>query len=72
MFRNRWNTYLNYCGKIRFMVSHIFREGNTYADKLVNLIFIYRESFDWYNRFSSCLFLEFFMNKYSLSMYRFC
>jgi len=28
MFHNRWNTYLNYCGKIRFRVIHIFREGN--------------------------------------------
>jgi len=24
MFRNRWNTCLNYCGKIKFTVSHIF------------------------------------------------
>jgi len=28
MFRNRWNTCFNYCGKIRFSVTHIFREGN--------------------------------------------
>ena len=45
MLRNRWNTCLNYCGKIRFMVTHIFREGNAWADKLVNLGFIHRESF---------------------------
>jgi len=25
MLRNRWNTCLNYCGKIRFRVTHIFR-----------------------------------------------
>jgi len=28
MLRNRWNTCLNYCGKIRFWVTHIFRERN--------------------------------------------
>ena len=39
MFRNRWNACLNYCGKIRFTVTHIFREGNACADKLANLGF---------------------------------
>ena len=42
MFRNRWDTCLNYCGKMRFRVTHIFREGNAYADKLANLGFIHR------------------------------
>ena len=42
MLHNQWNTYLNYCGKIRFRVSHIFREGNACADKLTNLGFIQR------------------------------
>ena len=42
MLRNRWNTCLNYCGKIRFRVTHIFREGDACADKLVNLWFIHR------------------------------
>ena len=37
--RNRWNVCLNYCGKIRFRVTHIFREGNGCADKLANLRF---------------------------------
>jgi len=50
MLRNRWNTCLNYCGKIRFRVTHIFREGNVCGDKLVNLGFIHRELFHWYNR----------------------
>ena len=71
MLRNRWNTCLNYYGKISFMVTHIFREGNACTDKLANLGFIHRESFHWYNRLTSNLFLEFFMNKYSLPMYRF-
>ena len=62
MFRNRWNTCLNYCGKIRFGVTHIFHEGSVCACKLANLGFIYRESFNWYNRFPSSLFLKFFMN----------
>ena len=72
MLRNRWNTCFNYCGKIRFRVTHIFREGNVCADKLANLGFIHRESFHWYNRLSSSLFSDFFMNRYSLPMYRFC
>jgi len=48
MLRNRWNTSPNYCGKIRFRVTHIFREGNVCLDKLANLGFIHRESFHWY------------------------
>jgi len=43
MLRNRWNTCLNYCGKIRFRVTHIFREGNACPNKLTNLGFIHRE-----------------------------
>ena len=38
MLRNRWNTCLNYYGKIRFRVTHIFREGNVCADKLANCL----------------------------------
>ena len=72
MLRNRWNTCLNYCGKIRFKVTHIFRKENASADKLTNLWFIHRESFHLYNRLPSNLFLEFFINKYSLPMYHFC
>jgi len=41
------------------MITHIFREGDACADKLTNLGFIHRESFHWYNRLSSSLFLEF-------------
>ena len=48
-----------------------FREGNVCADKLTNLEFIHIESFHWYNRLSSSMFLEFFINRYSLPMYRF-
>jgi len=66
MLRNRWNTYLNYCGKIRFRITHIFREGNVCADKLANLGFIHTKSFHWYNRHPSSLFLKFFI------MYHFC
>jgi len=64
--------FLGCCGKIRFRVVHIFREGNVCADKLTNLGFIHRETFHWYNRLPFSLFLEFFMNRYSLPMYRFC
>jgi len=59
-------------GKIRFTVTHIFREGNACADKLANLGFFHREFFLWYNRLPPCLFLEFFINRYSLPMYHFC
>ena len=72
MLCNRWNICLNYCEKIRFRVIHIFREGNACVDKLANLGFIHKESFHWYKMFPSSLFLEFFINRYSLSMYRFC
>jgi len=72
LFRNRWNTCLNYCGKVRFRVTRIFREENACGDKLPNLEFIHGESFHWYNRLTSSMFLEFFINRYSLPMYRFC
>ena len=72
MLQNQWNTCLNFCGTIRFRITHIFREGNACADKLTNLGFIHRESFHWYNRLLASLFLEFFMNRYNLPMYRFC
>ena len=36
-------TCLNYCRKIRFRVTHIFRERNACVDKLANLGFIHRE-----------------------------
>jgi len=55
-----------------FRVTYIFREGNACADKLANLEFIHREPFHWYNKLLSSLFLELFMNMYSLPMYRFC
>ena len=59
-------------GKSSLGVTHIFREGNACADKLVNLQFIHRESFHWYNRLPYSLFLEFFMNRYNLPIYHFC
>jgi len=37
MLCNRWNTCLNYCEKIKFRVTHTFREGNACADKLATL-----------------------------------
>jgi len=43
ILHNRWNTCLDYCGKIRFKISHIFREGNACVDKFSNLGFIHRE-----------------------------
>ena len=74
MLRNRCNTCLNYCGKIRirFRVTHIFQKENACVNKLANLGFIHRESFNWYNRLPFGMFLEFFMNRYSLTMYSFC
>jgi len=49
-----------------------FMKENACADKLANLGFIHIEPFHWYNRLSSSLFLDFFMNRYSRLMYRFC
>jgi len=72
ILHNRWKTCLNYCGKIRFKITHIFREGNACDNKLANLGFIHKESYHWYNRFPSSLLLEFFLNKYNLPMYHFC
>ena len=49
-----------------------FVKGMRVLISLINLGFIHRESFYWYNKLPSSLFLEFFMNRYSLSMYCFC
>jgi len=38
MFRNRWNTYLNYGRKTRFMVTHIFLKE---MFGLINNVFIF-------------------------------
>ena len=72
ILRNRRNTCLNYCGKIRFMISHIFREGNACANKLANLGFIHKEKFHWYNRLPSIIFLQFLINMYRLPKYNIC
>ncbi|XP_068478968.1 uncharacterized protein [Phaseolus vulgaris] len=45
IIRNRWNIYLNYYGKIRFRISHIFQEGIACANTLAKLGFIHREQF---------------------------
>jgi len=42
------------------------------TDKLADLGFIHKESFHWYNKLPSSQLLEFFINMYSLHMYRFC
>jgi len=52
ILRNMWKTCLNYYGKIRFRISHIFREGNACV---ANLGFVHREQFHWYNRLPSSL-----------------
>jgi len=59
------DTCLNYCGKIKFRLL-IFFGKEACADKFANLGFIHRESFHCYNRLPLSLFLEFFMNRYSL------
>jgi len=60
ILRNRWNTCLDYYGKIRFKISHIFHEVNAYADKFADLLV-----------YPSSLFLKFFINRYRLPKYRF-
>jgi len=45
LLRNRRNTCLYYCGKIKFRVTRIFCEGNVGADTLVNLGFIHKNHF---------------------------
>jgi len=70
IIRNRWNKYLAYCTGIAFKVSHIFREGNHCADKLVNLCFLHRQNFVWYRSLLPSILLDFFHNTYKLLMFR--
>ena len=71
MLYNRWNTCLNYYGKINYRISHIFSKENTCADKLVNSYFIHRV-FSLIYRLSFSVFLEFFINIYRLCINYLC
>lgn len=34
---NRWYNWLDLISSINFLISHVFREGNTCTDKLANI-----------------------------------
>ncbi|XP_019432659.1 PREDICTED: uncharacterized protein LOC109339643 [Lupinus angustifolius] len=57
-------------GNMNFNVSHIFREGNTCADKLANHGILTRSN-TWWNTMSSFISAKFIKNRAELPSYRF-
>jgi len=47
--RGRWRKYIKICKEIEFKVSHIFREGNHYANKLASLSLENKLELKWYD-----------------------
>jgi len=69
--RNRWLNCLNACRSMNFTVTHIFREGNHYADRLASIGFN-SHKFIWWNDVHSEIKEDFARNKLGLPNYRFC
>jgi hypothetical protein len=69
--RNRWDSCLSMISNMNFYVSHIYREGNHCADKMVNLG-LTLPVFSWWNHVPPVLIDDF--GKYRLGMpyYRLC
>lgn len=68
--QNRWNNCLLITANMQFLVSHIFREGNTCADKLADFGLSVVGSV-WWDSIPSFVTEEFFRNRNGLPNYRF-
>lgn len=68
--QNRWNNCLLITANMQFLVSHIFREGNTCADKLAYFGLSVVGSV-WWDSIPSFVTEEFFRNRNGLPNYRF-
>jgi len=63
--RGRWRKCIKICKEIKFKVSHIFREGNHYADKMALLGL--ENKLD----LPVVIKLDFFHNRYQFPLFRF-
>jgi hypothetical protein len=69
--RNRWDNCLARTSKMNFFVSHIYREGNHYAEKQANLGFTL-PGFTWWNQILFQIREDFGRNRLGLPYFRFC
>lgn len=68
--RNRWNNCIVLTKKTHFIASHIYREGNTCADRLASHGLALQGIF-WWDSLPDFLRKDFFRNRFSLPFYRF-
>ena len=70
--RNRWENCLHLTYNMRFCVSHIYREGNTWADRLANFG-LSLSSFDifWFDVIPKFVRGEYIRNRLGMSNFRF-
>lgn len=68
--RNRWVNCLEITKSMNFRVSHIFREDNSYADKIASLGFSV-DRLHWWDTIPRIISEDFFRNRISLPNYRF-
>ena len=69
--RGRWRKCMRICKEIEFKVSHIFCEGNHYTNKLALLSFENKLDFKRYDVLPTVVKLNFFHNRYQLSLFHF-
>lgn len=70
VLRNRWLNCIHIASTMNFIISHIFREGNSLADKLASLG-LYLNGFIWHSHLPSEAIQSFNHNRYGLPLFRF-
>lgn len=68
--QNRWNNCKAITRNMSFIVSHIFREGNTCADRLASHGLTI-QGFSWWDSIPNFIREDFFRNRFSLPFFRF-
>lgn len=68
--RNRWQNCLTLTNGMHFQVSHIYREGNSCADKLARHG-VYIQGSIWWDSVPAFVREDFFQNRFGLPFYRF-
>lgn len=69
--RNRWDNCLHLLSLFRFNVTHVYREGNSCADKLAN-IGLALSSHIWFTSIPTQVVADFVRDKHGYPNYRFC
>ncbi|KAF1895278.1 hypothetical protein Lal_00043924 [Lupinus albus] len=67
---NKWHTCLEFISSMRFKVTHIYRVGNTCADRLA-AFGVYSQMYTWWDVTPRIILEEFNKNRLGLPSYRF-